>query len=427
MKLPYADVRFDKSGRETDPADREALDALIAEEKPTDVLVLTHGWNNSPAQARALYERLVASLAAVRRDVPGARGRRFVVAGMLWPSILWAPPEGDGRGAGVGGDDDALVDDIRACIDDADATEALIALVPELSSSTQAQARFVEILRSTLPDATEGEDSAAFEALREADVPTLIDAAAALDEETVGAPAVGGAAAIDPTGLPPLVSDEGTGAGIFDRILRAGRGLVNVTTYYTMKERAGVVGRDGIAPLLERLHERTPGLRLHLVGHSFGGRAVTAAALATRAPIASMSLLQAAYSHFGMARSYNDAGDDGAFADVPGKVAGPIVVTHTENDRAVGRAYPVASRLARQIGVALGDADDPYGGIGRNGAQKTPGARTGRLGPVGADYSFAPGRVTSLLSDAFVADHSDVTGREVAYAVLVAAAPPPGD
>ena len=41
---------------------------------------------------------------------------------------------------------------------------------------------------------------------------------------------------------------------------------------------------------------------------------------------------------------------------------------------------------------------------------------------MGAAYPWQPHRPHNLLADAFVADHSDVKGREVAYALLSAAA-----
>ena len=39
-----------------------------------------------------------------------------------------------------------------------------------------------------------------------------------------------------------------------------------------MKNRAGTVGRNGLGPLLGRL---PAGVRVHLVGHSFGARLVS--------------------------------------------------------------------------------------------------------------------------------------------------------
>lgn len=419
MKLPYTEVEFDKKGALVHPEQVADAASLVLEKDATDVIVLSHGWNNTPGQARALYEGLLDSIVAVRGSVAGADARRLVVVGVQWPSILWAPEESSGAGAGLDGDQaDALRSEIRERIDDPAVAAKLEALVPQLDASSAAQEQFLELLRETLPRTSKGEDGSAFVALSTADAAELISAAKGLADDDAGPAAAGGAADIDPAGLPPL--DDGGGAGFFDSVVGAFRGLLNLTTYYTMKERAGVVGQKGIAALLERLHADSPSARLHLVGHSFGGRAVTAAALATSAPVSSLSLLQAAYSHFGMAHDW-DGTHDGIFAKVPAKLKGPIIVTFTRNDKAVGLAYPVASRLANQIGVGLGDENDPYGGIGRNGALKTPASLpAATLLDVGGAYAFQPGRVSSLNGDAFISGHSDVTGRQVAYAVLTA-------
>jgi thioesterase domain-containing protein len=424
MKLPYADVEFDKTGAIVDHAQLEAVDELLAQEHPTDVVVLSHGWNNSHLDARALYERLVDSIVAVRGQVSGADQHQLVVIGVLWPSIQWAADEDSGAGAGLLDERAALEAEIAERIEDGAVRVKLLALVPHLESSSEAQEEFLELLRSTLPAKSKGEDDAAFEALKTASAQEVIDAARTTAQPDDAAPEVGGAADIDPAGLPPLADEApgGGGAGFFDSIVNAARNLVNITTYYTMKERAGVVGKQGIAPLLEHIHAAAPDARLHIAGHSFGGRAVTAAALATKAPVSSLALLQAAYSHFGMAKDWDGTGRNGLFTKVPAKVDGPVVVTFTRNDKAVGMAYPIASRLAQQIGVSLGDENDPYGGIGRNGALKTPGSVSRTLLDVGGSYAFADHQVCSLNGDAFITGHSDVTGRQVAYAVLTAVA-----
>ncbi len=419
MKLPYTDVAFDAKGAYADADQLDEVSRLLADKRPTDVLVLTHGWNNTHGQARDLYEALIASMDRVRPRVDGASKRRLAVVGVLWPSIQWAEEENSGAGAGVADALAALEAEIAQRVEDPDIRARLLALAPRLETSSAAQEEFVELLRATLPRASKGEDAAGFEALKDASVAEVIDAARGGVDTDAAPAAVGGAAVIDPAGLPPLEGD-GAGAGFFDSILGAARNLVNVATYYTMKERAGVVGRKGIADLLERIHADSPDARLHLVGHSFGGRAVTAAAVATSAPVSSLSLLQAAYSHFGMAKDWDGSGRDGLFATAPRKVRGPVIVTHTRNDKAVGTAYPIASRLARQIGAGLGDENDPYGGIGRNGARKTPGAVSAALLDVGGTYDFAAHDVWSLNADAFVTGHSDVTGPQVAYAVLSA-------
>jgi pimeloyl-ACP methyl ester carboxylesterase len=192
-----------------------------------------------------------------------------------------------------------------------------------------------------------------------------------------------------------------------------------------MKNRAGVVGFTGVAPVLQKVHARRPDLRVHLAGHSFGGRVVSAAATGRDddpvVPIASLTLLQAAFSHYGFAANW-EPGRNGLFrgAFAGHRVVGPTLITHTANDKAVGIAYALASRVAGQVAAGLGDAGDKFGGIGRNGAQRTPEAVQARLLDVGGTYQLTAGKAHNLLADTFIASHSAVTGPQVAYALLSA-------
>jgi hypothetical protein len=72
--------------------------------------------------------------------------------------------------------------------------------------------------------------------------------------------------------------------------------------------------------------------------------------------------------------------------------------------------------------AALGDADDPYGGMGRNGAQHTPEADGGalELRTVGQPLALVAGRVHNVNADACIGDHSDITRDPTAYLVLAA-------
>ena len=161
-----------------------------------------------------------------------------------------------------------------------------------------------------------------------------------------------------------------------------------------------------MGPLLDRLAENVQ--RIHLVGHSFGCRVATAAAAtSTTDKLQSMSLLQAAFSHNGFSKSMN-----GFFRSVVDnqRIKGPIVVTYTPNDRAVGIAYPVASRLSGTVASAFGDANDKFGGLGRNGAQKMePGEvvqGVDRLLAVGGNYSWRSGHFHNLESSKYIIDPS---------------------
>ena len=100
-----------------------------------------------------------------------------------------------------------------------------------------------------------------------------------------------------------------------------------------MKDRAGVVGRAGVNQALQRLRADVPSVRLHLVGHSFGCRVVTAAVTgATPTPkgfVNSMSLLQGAFSHYSFSAKYDDSNAAGFYRNLvtEGRVSGPIIIT----------------------------------------------------------------------------------------------------
>src|SRR6185312_15622675 len=129
----------------------------------------------------------------------------------------------------------------------------------------------------------------------------------------------------------------------------------------------------------------------------------------------SLSLLEAAFSHFGFSP---DAGwgQPGFFRDVIESqiVRGPIVATFSKLDSVVGNAYALASRLAGDRLQALGDSADPYGGIGYNGAQRTPESIAIRLHRRGQPYHFQPRIVTCLDGSAgLIASHGDITNTHV--------------
>lgn len=204
----------------------------------------------------------------------------------------------------------------------------------------------------------------------------------------------------------------GGAAGLGTRIDAARR----ILTYRVMKQRAGLVGRRALAPVLDQIQAALTDVRVHLVGHSFGARVITAAAAVCQKPVASMTLLQAAFSQYSFA-------PEGAFRNVIGerKCAGPILVTHSVHDRALRFCYPIASRVLRQNASGLGGANDRYGALGRNGALHTPEASFGELLPEGAPYSFAPGRIFNLRADRIIRAHADIVKPETAWALVAAA------
>jgi hypothetical protein len=387
---------------------------------------------------------LFTSFAAVASDQ--LQNKKLAIVGVIWPSKKFT----DVVDAGVAeqtrvGDDGfgttstAADDTIRAKLDviaamfDKKAAKKITAAknqIGKLESDLAARRKFADELRSLLDEsaAHEEDNSALF---------FKLDGSVLLEKLKMPTPLVstgqaggGGAASL---GTHPKATPAGGAAGlgdIFSGIKSGAIRFLNYLAYYEMKKRAGIVGQKGVGPMLDRLAKNVQ--RIHLVGHSFGCRVVTAAAAtSTTDKLQSMSLLQAAFSHNGFSKSMN-----GFFRSVVDnhRIKGPIIITYTPNDRAVGIAYPVASRLAGAVASAFGDANDKFGGLGRNGAQKMEQGEVvqgvDRLLEVGGGYSWQSGRFHNLESSKYIIDpnggdaHGFVTGKEVAWAISRAIAYP---
>lgn len=434
--FPFFPVEFDKAGKPVKLRQIEALKNDLRNGETSDLIVISHGWNNDIVDARKLYEDFFRTARKLLDGgkLPAAATRRIAVLGVLWPSKKFTNNNLiPGGAAGVAGVDTAALraslQELHGVFDAPDADQTLTemeALLPRLEDSDRACAEFVTLAKSlvTADAADEADGSFLFFSLPPREVFEKLKQPVSFTE--IAAPGTGGATTL---GLPDEPLDANGGAAglgaVFSGIGSAAGNVLSFTTYYQMKERAGLVGRVGLNPLLRSLQAAHPSLRLHLVGHSFGGRLVTAAVAGeSKAGLLktnSLSLLQAAYSHYGLAEKW-DGRQDGIYRRVlsDNALLGPGVITHTVNDKAVGLAYPLASLLAGQVAAGLGDENDKYGGMGRNGAQKTPEAQKSNLQDVGTVYGFEAGKLYNLRSDAYVKSHGDITGPQVVYAVLQA-------
>jgi pimeloyl-ACP methyl ester carboxylesterase len=320
------------------------------------VAVLCHGWNNDAAEARALY---AAFLACFEKADPAAASDTTVLA-CFWPSKKFgtaqAPPLNNL---------DQFVREIGAQIQ-SHADPAQIS--PEEGLATIAH-------RAALPG--------------------------------------GGAAILRAFSLP--VGLDRTPPTLLTGIER----LLNFATYYEMKDRAGLIGREGLNPFLARLQAQSPSnLRLHLIGHSFGGRLVTAAADGPNPlRLDTLILLQAAYSHNGLAENFDGRGKNGFFHRVlrDRKISGPILITHSKNDEALSLAYPLASRLNGDDAAAIGLPSDLYGGMGANGARGVNALEAKLYDPYDLSHP-----VVNLNGDAIIQSHGDVARPETAALLSLA-------
>src|ERR687891_1116276 len=429
--ISYAAACFDKDGAALDKQE------VTLPGGTTDVIVASHGWNNNEEQAERLYTDLFTNFAAVASDQ--LQNKKIAIVGVIWPSKRFTDvvdaavaEQARGGGAGFGTSSKAADETIKAKLDviatmfDKKAAKKITAAknqIGKLESDLAARRKFVDELRSLLDEsaAHEEDNSALF---------FKLDGSVMLEKLKMPTPLVssgggggGGAASV---GAHPKTTLAGGAAGlgdIFSGIKSGAIRFLNYMAYYEMKKRAGTVGQKGVGPMLDRLADNVQ--RIHLVGHSFGCRVVTAAvATSTTDKLQSMSLLQAAFSHNGFSKSMN-----GFFRSVVDnyRIKGPIFITYTPNDRAVGIAYPVASRLAGTVASAFGDANDKFGGLGRNGAQKMEQGEVAQgvdhLLAVGGSYSWQSGRFHNLESSKYIVDpsgrdaHGFVTGKEVAWAI----------
>ena len=407
-------LTFDERGALTS---REGFDELVTRAETgsvTDAIFIAHGFRNDETDASTLYRNFLKTFRAnlSRPEFQRVASRRFIVAGVYWPSKPFREMYATADGTRGLHDPRETIAALEAELDDlkegatrvqkAKLTKAK-ALLPGLAQDPKKQDRFVALVFSVLA----GSDA----------------------DETEGLPQIRaqkGSELLARLGDPP---DGTRGLGDFFGTIAGGVGtFLNLTKWYVMKERAGTVGATGVATCVRDLRGRCPAIKVHLVGHSLGGRLMAGCAKALAEPPAvqpdSLLLLEAAFSHFGFSAD-NGRGTAGFFRNVIERrvVKGPFLSTFSAQDSVVGNAYAIMSRLALDNTRGIGDASDEFGGIGRNGPLKTAEVVTTRLQKAGATYDYRSDVINNLDgSGGLIKDHGDVTNDAITYAFASAVA-----
>ncbi|MEM9576702.1 MAG: hypothetical protein AAF999_06780 [Pseudomonadota bacterium] len=424
--FPVLTVEYGKSGKAKDSAHTQKVKDFAAAQDLDELLVLSHGWNNAASEAKDLYTKLLRHVKDNLSAEPRLAARKIGVLAVIWPSKRFRAFETDTGGGHAGGAASAEPE-IDDPLEDARALAA--ELDEELSEAQQTRlidaaeaaiknennwAAFLETLKEVIPH-DEGDGD-------EADM-LLFDGIADPDQAL---------AQFD--GIDAATDDgyQGGGAasGLFSGAAGAVGSVLNFTTYYTMKRRAGKVGQFGLAHSLVGLRVQKPSLRIHFAGHSFGGRVVTMAAMAlngqSSAAPDSMTLLQAAFSQNAFSANFPPPNKPGFFRNVMARncVKGPILVTHTFNDIPVRVAYSIASALSGDNASFTSNAPSQYGGLGANGAQHmgSEGDQGMLLEAGAAGYAFRTGTVYNLKADQFIKGHSKIKTPQVGYALVKAMA-----
>ncbi|MGW0166422.1 serine-threonine protein kinase [Streptomyces sp. NPDC003343] len=441
---PYWELAFDADG-DVDEPEQNRLLADVSQGKVRDLLVFAHGWNNERSGATRLYGRFFAPVPSL------APKARLGYVGVIWPSMMFAdepvpdfPPSAaaavpvpprpqldkNSRHAllEVFPGRATVVEQIARLLeqhpDDGPALEEfgrLVRLLVEVRAQGPQASCAADLLVARASDAEPG-------MLTRDTAQVCRDFARALERVESGDGEAPGTAAF-----------AFTPKGLWD----GAHELLRQATYYAMKRRAGAVGEHGLGPVLGRLALIAPDVRVHLVGHSFGGRLVSFALRGLPEgvrTVKSVTLLQGAFSHYAFAARLPDAPHtEGALSGRQHRIDGPLVCCHSRFDSALGTLYPLASRMAgddRSLtggapgaaeGFGIGRVLGPrWGAMGHDGVQAVDGtprftlaeALNGRL-PASGCVSVDVSAVVCHGGPPSGA-HSDIVHRELARVVLAA-------
>ena len=424
--FPFWHVEFDDAGKTIDPNSDSAMIAGVASAGITDLFIFSHGWNNDRATATRMYEGFFGEVRKLisRQTTRTVRPSVIGAIGVYWPSIAWPDEIGsDGTGGAASvADRTGLPPAIQLSMVFPHAMPARVAEVRKLLAGPPSSANLGKVrallnelaarpARSSKHDSLE---ASAFSAAK-FDDGTLL----ALAGNEGGLAGEGGAAGL---------------GGDLAKLWDGAKASLRLASYWQMKDRAGIVGKSGLAPLIERLAKGAPTARLHLIGHSFGARLVSfglsgLTGSGTASNLKSLLLIQGAFSHFAFAKELPfDRTRSGDLKGMDARVDGPLVTTYSTFDLAVGRSYPLASIVARQDSSATEDVVSRWGAMGSDGAQGVN-AFASNLEVAGHPYGFLKHRWYNLngasvikIGDPPSGAHSDIIHPEIAWATLSAAA-----
>jgi len=420
--IEYGLISFDADGKERPEGATLMSQQLVEKAKRdavTNVFFFCHGWRGDLPAARDQYNRWIGAFdGAPERQRASTVFPNFspLYIGLHWPSEPWGDEElsGDAFGAPeVAVSPDALLRSYLERLGDRPEIRRPLEIIINEARTNIAPEELSPQVRQAYLD---------------------LNQALGLGSAGVAGPPDADREAFDPEASFEAANEAGASFGGLNlgSLLDPLRSL----SYWTMKKRGRSVGEGGMHSFLKDL-QNASSTRVHLMGHSFGTIVVSGMLGGPNAkgplprPVDSVALVQGAVSLWCYASAIPFGGGTGYFNPVLGdhKVSGPMIVTRSKYDSAVGVFYPLASQVKGSASF------DPvslpkFGAIGAFGIQGIADGVRNDLKMLAADGSYAleKGKIYNLESSQFIAKkegpsgaHSDIAGPEVAHAIWAAA------
>lgn len=428
--VPWYMLPFDAAGLCTGPVTRSQLVSEVANGDYTDVFLFSHGWNNTWDNATSSYAAFMTGYAGMVRDRGLVYPRPFhpLLVGIYWPSIEFIradelPPQVRDLEATNGGEPDLAIAQERpplafVAAGVPAAHRQQFSALAERDRLTGAEA--LEMARLLLP--TYQEKASGPREIPSAGGAITAEALVEMWRQT-----------LSPAPPDDETQDEGEAARVAgDRGLMANvlsfdpRDILRAVTLLKMKDRAGVVGAQGVGPLLADLLAANPAARLHLLGHSYGCRVMLSALCAQplSRKVNSALLLQPAVSCFCFAGDVLGTGQPGGFREAMARVEQAILATFSRRDLPLHDFFHLAVRRPGDVGEVGGDRGlesppDSHAALGGYGPVGCAGECDDMAMPgPGAGYSLPDGvRVVGLDGSTYISGHSDISNEATWWAL----------
>jgi hypothetical protein len=410
-EVPYYIVPFDEDGRCTAPQARQHLVERAG--GFSDLFLFSHGWNNDWTVATKRYESFITGFMAQRQEqgIPLPPNYRPVLVGVFWPSAVLVRDEEEGPVIAAGGPTaatDAAVAEERAALRDIAARlprDSVERFYDLSQRETLTRDDALELARILRPIYAEGDSE--------------LSTAGPTPEEMVAA-----WVAMSPAPAPADPDDFGTAggttggphaAGVFGSLANLGRNAIRGTTVWVMKDRAGTVGARGVGPLLVDLLAAGQA-RVHMIGHSYGGKVVLSALCAPPSlprRVHAMLLLQPAVSHLCFADSVPLKNVPGGYRRALERVERAIFTTFSTHDVPLTTVFHLALVRPSDLGemkiAAAGEPPTWFAALGGFGPRRAGERLVDMVVPPAAYALDGTTRIYGLRGDATISGHGDIS------------------